>query len=860
VPVDLKQLLSPPQYEAATELQAPVCILAGAGSGKTRVITHRIAWLMTTHRVAAESIMGVTFTNKAAGEMRERVERLVPGRGGRVQLGTFHGLAARTLRRFGRVVDVDPSFVIYDADDAHRLLGKILVNDLDDKKEMAGPVSHMIDSWQSEGLSPAEVPKGHELHFDLALKAYALYVEKLKASRALDFGGLLVKFRALVTGPDHDVVTRRVRHVLADEYQDVNQVQADIVLALAKRADTCAVVGDDDQAIYGWRGASADNLKKFMITMPGARLVKLEENYRSTPAILEAANGIIEKNEARLGKVLRPAGQPDRGRLVRIQMNATDLDEARRAVNVMIEHVATGKRLDDIAVLYRTNGQSRVFEDELRRHGLPYRIVGGVRFYERKEIKDVLATLRVTLNRSSDVDALRFLQAVPRGVGATTISKLEAVARAKGVPLMVAMSRDAHLEAAGLTGATAKKVRAVVEVLDRLAAQIGRPERPDPQPGLFVASAALGAKDAVALAVQASGVADRLEAEGDFEAQGRLDNLMELVSAAAVFQEAAERQGDVADVEAFLESASLLGTADDAHKDDDDGRGKITLMTLHACKGLEFEMVFLVGLEEHGFPHSRAIDGDVSALEEERRLAYVGITRARQRLILSWAKQRMVNGTIKTRDPSRFLFEIPRAALDGDIPRRRGESSFQRETLLSQWKRRHNVGAGHADNDDDARHGERVVYDEDGAVDVDITGGQPSRLHRERTRRTQLIDSPIDVTFDGGTTVVLDDDVVQAAPTTATNAATTAPGRRFVLGLPVKDSGAPSLPIGADGNVGAETDGDASFNAGDRVRHKLFGEGSVVGQRGGGRNATVLVRFDAERGPRVIAARFLFAT
>jgi DNA helicase-2/ATP-dependent DNA helicase PcrA len=430
--VELKSLLSPPQFEAATELQAPVCILAGAGSGKTRVITHRIAWLMSAHRVAAESILGVTFTNKAAGEMRDRVEKLVPGRGGRVQLGTFHGLAARLLRRYGRIVDVDPSFVIYDADDAERFLQRILVNDLDASKDLTGPVARMIDAWQSEGLSPERVPRGSELYFDTAIKAYTRYVERLKEARALDFGGLLVKFRDLVTGPDADVVTRRVRHVLADEYQDVNQVQADIVLALAKKADSTAVVGDDDQAIYGWRGASADNLKKFLVAMPGARLVKLEENYRSTPAILEAANGIIAKNEVRLGKVLRPAKATDRGRLVRILKNASDLEEARRVVMYIIEHVAAGVHLDEIAILYRTTGASRVLEDALRQNSLPYRIVGGVRFYDRKEIKDVLATLRVALNRNSDVDGLRYLQAVPRGVGQATVTKIAAVARARG--------------------------------------------------------------------------------------------------------------------------------------------------------------------------------------------------------------------------------------------------------------------------------------------------------------------------------------------------------------------------------------------------------------------------------------------
>ncbi len=845
--MDLTSLLSSPQYEAATELQAPVCILAGAGSGKTRVITHRIAWLMSTHRVAAESILGVTFTNKAAGEMRARVEKLVPGRGGRVQLGTFHGLAARLLRRYGRVVGVDPSFVIYDADDAERFLQRLLVKDLDGSKDLTGPVARLIDSWQSEGLSPEHVPKGSELYFDTAKKAYELYVERLKEARALDFGGLLVKLRELVTGPDRDVVTRKVRHVLADEYQDVNQVQADIVLALAKEADSTAVVGDDDQAIYGWRGASADNLKKFLVAMPGARLVKLEENYRSTPAILEAANGIISKNEVRLGKVLRPAAAADRGRLVRVVKNGSDFDEARRVVMHIVEHVAAGVALDEIAILYRTNGASRLFEDALRQHGLPYRIVGGVRFYDRKEIKDVLATLRIALNRNSDVDGLRFLQAVPRGIGPSTLEKIEKVARARGLPLLVAMGNDALLAEASLSSSTSKKVKEVVAHLDALAEKIGRPTRPDPQPGLFVASSSLGAKDAVALAVQVSGVSDRLEAEGGLEAEGRLENLMELVNAAAAFEETAKKTGEVADVEAFLESASLLGSADDSPKED--GSGQITLMTLHACKGLEFDVVFMVGLEEHGFPHSRAvIDDDSIALEEERRLAYVGITRARRRLLLSWAAQRMVQGQLKARDPSRFLFEIPTSVLEGDLPRRRHSSwgESQRESLLDQWRARHRPARDDDDDGDDGTGGPRIVYDD---VPED-------RVRPRREPRTRLV-----MTEPGGapsTAIVIPQRVVDRDDDAGDEHEVPRPaGRRFVLGVPVKTATTQTSSSTTTPELIVEPDLAQGFRAGARVSHRLCGDGTVVGQRGAGTAATVVVRFDGERGPRVIAARFL---
>ena len=849
---DMRPLLSPAQYEAASFLDGPVCVLAGAGSGKTRVITHRIAWLLGAHRVPAEHILAVTFTNKAAGEMRHRVEALAPGRSHRVQLGTFHGLAARLLRRYGRLVDVDPSFVIYDADDAERLLQRVVVGDLDLKKDMVKPIMGMIDSWQCEGLLPTDVPKGHELLFDHAIKSYDRYLERLKEARAMDFGGLLVKWRGLCYGDNADALTSRVRHILVDEYQDVNQVQADIVLALGRGASSCAVVGDDDQAIYGWRGASADNLKRFLTTFDNARLVKLEENYRSTPAILEAANGIIEKNEVRLGKVLIPAHQDGdhRGRLVKVIRADDDLTESRRCTSLIIEHVMAGKSLDDVAILYRTNATSRLFEDELRRHGLPYRLIGGVRFYDRKEVKDVLATLRITLNRRSDVDGLRFLQAVPRGVGATTVSRIETAAKKAKVPLFEAMRDTLLLAEAGLSAAAVKKVQAVLLTLDELSQKIGRPMRPDPQPGLFNAAAAVGAKDAVAMAIQASGVADRLEAEGGLEAEGRLENLQELVNAAALFESQAEESGEVRDVVAFLENAALMGNVDDerdAEKNAHDHRGQLTMMSLHTAKGLEYEVVFLVGMEEHGFPHSRALfDDDPSALEEERRLAYVGITRAKQRLVLSWAARRMVQGVVKGREPSRFLFELPSHILEGDVPRRshrRSEGNLLDAWQLERRRQRQEREERDAQNDDDDEPGStRVEYDPEAF---------PPAI-RERVSRTRLIVADVDAVEDNAQREVIRpiDGLAELPGQEVASPPPRPAGRRFVLGqTAARTQGVPA-------EVVLDDDG-SDFAAGSRVSHRLFGEGVVIGNRGSGRSAFVVVRFDAERSPRVIAQRYL---
>ncbi|HEY4221392.1 MAG TPA: UvrD-helicase domain-containing protein, partial [Myxococcota bacterium] len=375
--IEWEKRLSPIQLAAATHDDGAICVLAGAGSGKTRVITHRIAWLILEKRVAPEKILAVTFTNKAAGEMRERVHRLVPGQ--RVQVGTFHGLAARILRKWGRAVNMNPSFVIYDEDDFMRLLQRIVVNDLELEKDMARGIRSFIDSWQCEGLLPDDVPATHDFLFEKALATYRIALKKLDDSGAIDFGGLLLKLRELLRSDVAELVKDGVRHVLVDEYQDVNRVQADIVLSLGHDARSVLVVGDDDQAIYGWRGASADNLKKFLDAMPGAELVKLEENYRSTATILEAANGIIAKNEVRLGKTLRPArtDADARGRSVRVIRSSDDIEEARRVINDVLAESRAGTNLDEIAVLYRTNALSRLFEDELRRAHQTHRHHGG---------------------------------------------------------------------------------------------------------------------------------------------------------------------------------------------------------------------------------------------------------------------------------------------------------------------------------------------------------------------------------------------------------------------------------------------------------------------------------------------------
>mgnify|MGYP000380026011 CR=1 FL=1 len=816
---DLQALLSPSQYEAATCTDQPVCILAGAGSGKTRTITHRMAFLIEQLYARPWTILAVTFTNKAAQEMRERVEHLVPGIGSKVNVGTFHGTAARLLRRYGDAIGLPRSFVIYDQDDAQRLLKRVVVDDLNYSKELVKPILYMIDGWQSEGLLPEQVPetpwnpveeKGRQV--------YRLYFDKLKEMGATDFGGLLLHLRSLLEHPVGKEVKRVVHHLVVDEYQDTNRVQADIVFALAKSAKTVAVVGDDDQAIYGWRGATADNLKTFVDKMAPARLVRLEENYRSTATILEAANGVIGHNTERLGKELRPTLND--GRKVRVVKSRDDIDEARRTVRSIQSHVQSGQTLEDVAILYRTNAMSRAFEDELRRSHLAYRLVGGVRFYDRKEVKDTLATVRCALNPRSDVDTVRMLQAVPRGIGAASIQKMQTVATQTNKGLLDVMGDADLLARSGIGARIQKKALDLGQTLLGLGQHITPQAQPDGED-----RADYDAKKALAAAIEVSGISDRLEAEDSIESQGRLENLGALVSAAAQFVDDANAADEPTDISGFLEQAALLSGGEES--EDDPDAPKVTLMTLHAAKGLEFELVFLVGLEEHGFPHSRALqDGaDTTELEEERRLAYVGITRAKQRLVCSWAQRRMVQGTVKMRRPSRFLEEMPSEVLEGDTPK----SKPRRERAFAYSRRATPTPTIEGDVD-----GEHIVYD-----DVADAPRRKRQLHGD----------------DGDVGAQAVQKALALAQRRRENQAAKQQGQ---LALGAHEAEAPARPSSSPvrGAEVVHTETNAGLAKGSRVSHSAFGEGTVVELRGRGKLGSALVRFD-EGKTRVVIVRYL---
>jgi DNA helicase-2/ATP-dependent DNA helicase PcrA len=652
-----QQALSAEQQQAALMVAVPICILAGAGSGKTRVITHRIAHLVKHMGVEPRSILGLTFTNKAAREMRERVERLLPYQGNDVMLGTFHGMAARFLRYYGDVVGISKDFLIYDEDDATRLVKKILRERYDlSKDELSAEVKKIMRFRDAEKLAAEKTASSERAEHILQL-----YQERLTKMGALDFSGLLLKFQELLQNEEGlRIIGGRVRHLLVDEYQDTNAIQSNIVHILAKQADTVAIVGDDDQSIYGWRGASAHYMQKFLTDFSGAQLFRLEDNYRSTKPILDAANALISNNKERLGKTLRAISGD--GPLLRLSKHYRDNQEASWVIEQSMRLFEQHGAKFDIAVLMRTNAQSRPLEEALHKARLPYRMVGGMRFYDRKEIKDILAALRSVIYHNSDVDLLRVLDSLSLGIGKKTQEVLSHYAGNNGLSFFETMLNDGYQEAALGNTRSKKKIADFVKKLTEMRAEMVQ-TLPDGEVKI------LRADEALIYVIDRFGIAAKLEQKNDDESEARLENIEQLVQAAVSFVEEADSLGMPTDAQAFLENVTLISKDESVSESNASNMGTITLMTLHAAKGLEFDGVFLVGLEEGVLPHSRSLHGTDevkrnSALEEERRLLYVGITRAKKRLFLSYCQERFLHGKTSISAPSRFLKEIPRENFD----------------------------------------------------------------------------------------------------------------------------------------------------------------------------------------------------
>ena len=639
---ELVAILNPAQRDAVTAPPEHRLVLAGAGSGKTRVLTHRIAWLIEVENVSPHSILAVTFTNKAAAEMRGRIESLVRVPVRTMWVGTFHGIAHRMLRLHWKDAGLPQNFQILDADDQVRLVKRVIRGlDLSEEQWVSKQVTGWINSQKEEGRRPtAMVDMGDFAQRNL-VRIYSAYEAQCAASGLVDFAELLLRAHELCRD-NREIQTHyrnRFRHILVDEFQDTNTLQYAWLRTLAGNSGTMFVVGDDDQSIYSWRGAKVENMVKLSHDFPGTEVVRLEQNYRSTGTILKAANGLIAKNTGRLGKNLWTDDQE--GEPIQLYAAFNEYDEAEFVVNRIKAHHAGTCGLSDCAILYRSNAQSRVLEETLIRNRLPYRIYGGLRFFERMEVKDALAYLRLVAIRDDDASFERAVNTPTRGIGATTIERLRALAREGGVSLWQAATNTA-----AKLGRSAGSLKVFVDLIDGLAAETK--DQPLSKMTEWM--------------IERSGLREHYKKEKGEQAEARLENLDELINAARSFERPPEDEG-LDPVNSFLAHAALEAGERQAGL----GEDCVQLMTLHSAKGLEFPVVFLVGMENGLFPNQRSIDD--GSLEEERRLAYVGITRARKQLYLTYAEVRRIHGQEQLGAPSMFLKDIPAETIVETRPR-----------------------------------------------------------------------------------------------------------------------------------------------------------------------------------------------
>ena len=631
--------LNKEQREAVEAADGAVLVLAGAGTGKTRVLTTRLSHILATRRAWPGQILCVTFTNKAAREMKERIGALIGGVVEGMQwLGTFHSIGAKMLRRHAELAGLKSNFTILDTDDQLRLMKQLIeAEGIDDKRWPARALAAMIDGWKNRGLRPEDVSEGEAqgYAFGKGKTLYRQYQERLKALNAADFGDLLLEtLHILKTHPDILADYRdRFRYMLVDEYQDTNVVQYLWLNLLARGSGNVCVVGDDDQSIYGLRGAEVENILRFERDFPGAKVIRLERNYRSTSAILGAASGLIAANKGRLGKTLWTEG--DQGEKIRIAGVWDAEEEARNVASEAEDQHRHGHPYSQMAILVRASFQMREFEDRFISLGLPYRVIGGPRFYERAEVRDAMAYLRLIAQGDDDLAFERIVNKPKRGIGDASVASLHAYARARSLPLLAAAREIADSDE------LPPKAR---KALGELAANFSR---------WSDTSKLLPHTELAEMVLDECGYTDMLKADKSAEAPGRLDNLKEFVRSMESFESLA----------AFLEHVSLV-----MEIAQDESGDRINLMTLHAAKGLEFNTVFLPGWEEGLFPSQRTMDeSGLAGLEEERRLAYVGLTRARQRIRISFAANRRVHGSWQSALPSRFIKEIPEELVDATV-------------------------------------------------------------------------------------------------------------------------------------------------------------------------------------------------
>jgi DNA helicase-2/ATP-dependent DNA helicase PcrA len=636
--------LNEAQRTAVTAPPEPLLVIAGAGSGKTRVLTHRIAWLIDVEGVSPQGLLAVTFTNKAAAEMRGRIESLLQMPVNHLWIGTFHGLAHRLLRRHWQEAGLPQNFQIIDADDQQRIIKRLIKNlDVDDDRWAPREIQYFINAQKDEGLRPQHLDDENDPNRRQQIAFYQQYQEICDRGGLVDFAELLLRAHELWRDNPELLAQyqRRFRHLLVDEFQDTNSIQYAWLRLLAGKDGVPFVVGDDDQSIYRWRGARVEHIQQFQKDFPGAAVVKLEQNYRSTETILDAANAVIKNNTARLGKNLWTEGA--QGEPIRIYSAYNERDEAEFVIGKLRTWSEQGNARADAAVLYRSNAQSRVLEEALINARLPYRVYGGLRFFERQEIKDALAYLRLISHRDDDSSFERIVNKPTRGIGARTLESMRSYARANSCSMWRAAGAVASNE---MSGRASTAIVGFLNLIERMARDTD----------------GLDLHEQVDHVIQASGLIDFFRKEKGERGETRVENLEELVSAAKGFEP--DPAEEMSHLDAFLSHAALEAGEGQADAWED----CVQLMTMHSAKGLEFPLVFMCGMEDGLFPHQRSI-ADPSGLEEERRLCYVGITRAKESLYITHAEQRRLHGMDSFAQASRFIAEIPDELVEEIRPR-----------------------------------------------------------------------------------------------------------------------------------------------------------------------------------------------
>lgn len=764
--------LNPAQQEAVYHTEGALLVLAGAGSGKTRVLTHRIAYLIGEKDVRPWNIMAITFTNKAAGEMRERVDKLVPEGADAVWVATFHSSCVKILRRFAEHLGYSTSFTIYDSDDQRTLMKQILKRmDLDPKQYKERMMLNIVSSAKNELINPDEflLNAGGDYREKKVGEIYKDYQTQLKKNNAMDFDDLIMKTVELFENcPDiRDYYQERFRYIMVDEYQDTNTAQFRLVALLADKYKNLCVVGDDDQSIYKFRGANIENILNFEHSFPGAKVIKLEQNYRSTSNILSAANEVIRHNRGRKDKTLWTANED--GPMVLFKQ----FDQAYEEADAIVRDIlAAGRPYSECAVLYRTNAQSRLLEEKCIAHNVPYRLVGGVNFYQRKEIKDILSYLKTIANGQDDLAVQRIINVPKRGIGATTVGKIVAWSVDNDVNFY-----DACIHAQSVTG------------LGKAAAKIGVFTGQIETMRKRTEDATYSIRDMIEDVMELTGYRQELESEGEIESQTRMENVEELMNKAVSYAQ----EADEPTLDGFLEEVALVADID--RMDDSDNR--VTLMTLHSAKGLEFPQVYLSGLEDGLFPSMMSITSDDrTEVEEERRLCYVGITRAMERLMMTASRMRMVNGETRYSKVSRFVEEIPEELLEKDRLEPRLGRKVNRDEYADDalpWNQEKVTGVSAFGSKTNSYASGTTDFSKSGVAGGGDSGSLASRLAR------------------GG-----------AAGGRSGSGSTPGFGKAFAVAK------ASSLDYGA----------------GDRVMHIKFGEGTVQDVKDGAKDYEVTVDFD----------------